>query len=163
MRGVVLDALIHPVEGGSANDYEYCAGDPVNCTDLTGEKAYSYTYDLGRTGTPEELLSYAISNCSRAFPISGCTSGFQEGDELDLRKSFGIYVQSFPVRVTNITATSFSLVARDGHPEGRGRTITFTFYQEPGSFPEQASSVNVEKRQCASELVGPIERQLLGC
>ena len=25
-----------PVEGGSANDYDYCSGDPVNCTDLDG-------------------------------------------------------------------------------------------------------------------------------
>ena len=27
---------VDPVEGGSANDYVYCAGDPVNCTDLSG-------------------------------------------------------------------------------------------------------------------------------
>lgn len=26
----------HPVEGGSANDYDYCAGDPINCDDLGG-------------------------------------------------------------------------------------------------------------------------------
>jgi len=24
------------VEGGSANDYDYCAGDPINCNDLDG-------------------------------------------------------------------------------------------------------------------------------
>jgi len=27
---------VDPVEGGSANDYSYCSGDPVNCLDLTG-------------------------------------------------------------------------------------------------------------------------------
>ena len=27
---------VDPIEGGSANDYEYCAGDPVGCTDLDG-------------------------------------------------------------------------------------------------------------------------------
>jgi RHS repeat-associated protein len=27
---------VDPVEGGSANDYEYCFGDPVNCFDLDG-------------------------------------------------------------------------------------------------------------------------------
>ncbi|MEA3075881.1 MAG: hypothetical protein QOF60_789, partial [Actinomycetota bacterium] len=27
---------VDPIEGGSANDYDYCSGDPVNCFDLTG-------------------------------------------------------------------------------------------------------------------------------
>jgi RHS repeat-associated protein len=31
-----------PVFGGSANAYEYCAGDPVNCYDLNGTFRYSY-------------------------------------------------------------------------------------------------------------------------
>ncbi|MBE3014933.1 DNRLRE domain-containing protein [Microbispora sp. NEAU-D428] len=31
---------LDPVEGGSANAYEYCMGDPVNCTDLDGKWAF---------------------------------------------------------------------------------------------------------------------------
>ncbi|MFD9302132.1 DNRLRE domain-containing protein [Streptomyces sp. NPDC060048] len=30
-----------PLYGGNANPYEYCHGDPVNCTDLTGQWSYS--------------------------------------------------------------------------------------------------------------------------
>lgn len=33
-----LRAPIHPVEGGSANDYEYADGDPVNNEDLDGSR-----------------------------------------------------------------------------------------------------------------------------
>jgi RHS repeat-associated protein len=29
---------VDPVEGGSANDYEYCKGNPVNCEDLDGTR-----------------------------------------------------------------------------------------------------------------------------
>jgi RHS repeat-associated protein len=28
---------VDPVEGGSANDYDYCNADPINCTDISGE------------------------------------------------------------------------------------------------------------------------------
>ncbi|MFC9327372.1 RHS repeat-associated core domain-containing protein [Kitasatospora sp. NPDC057015] len=33
-----------PVYGGNANSYEYCSGDPVNCTDLDGRWSASRTY-----------------------------------------------------------------------------------------------------------------------
>jgi RHS repeat-associated protein len=32
---------VDPVEGGSANDYDYCSGDPVNCSDPAGLYEYS--------------------------------------------------------------------------------------------------------------------------
>jgi RHS repeat-associated protein len=32
---------VDPVEGGSANDYEYCSADPVNCYDLDGQWGWS--------------------------------------------------------------------------------------------------------------------------
>lgn len=36
-----------PVQGGSANDYDYCNADPINCTDLDGQRP-----DNGRFGSP---------------------------------------------------------------------------------------------------------------
>ena len=49
------------MEGGSANDYDYCFGDPVNCSDLTGTKAKKK-----RSLTPieETRLAQLLSNCS---------------------------------------------------------------------------------------------------
>ena len=35
LRQLASDPSV-PVEGGSANDYDYCSGDPINCTDLDG-------------------------------------------------------------------------------------------------------------------------------
>jgi hypothetical protein len=32
------------VEGGSANDYDYCSGDPVNCNDLSGAKQSRFRF-----------------------------------------------------------------------------------------------------------------------
>jgi hypothetical protein len=39
-------------------------------------------------------------------------------------------VVNFPVRVTAVTSTWFTFTALPGHPEGAGRTITFSFTQQ---------------------------------
>jgi hypothetical protein len=123
---------VDPMEGGSCNDYDYACGDPVNGRDLSGTKAYSYTYDLGRGGSPERLAAFAIGRCNDVFPIRGCRSGFTKGTRMRLWDRYGPYTQSFPVDVTDITATSFSFRSLKGHPEGEGRMITFAFYRSGG-------------------------------
>jgi hypothetical protein len=73
------------VEGGSANDYDYCLGDPVNCWDLDG------------TETTENLDAY----CAPDGPSYRTTSGFcrsyvkarASGNPKELR-AFGIWTKA---------------------------------------------------------------------
>jgi RHS repeat-associated protein len=51
---------VDPVEGGSANDYDYCSGDPVNCNDVGGTK--SKKKEL--SPIEKERLSQLVVNCS---------------------------------------------------------------------------------------------------
>lgn len=128
MRTLELD----PIEGGSANDYDYCSADPINCYDLGGTHAYSFSYDLGTSGSPEGLAAFAIANCGTVFGTGGCQNNFIEGQRLDLFVKAGRYTQGFPVRVKKMTSTSFQFLALKGHPEGAGRLITFRFYRRKG-------------------------------
>jgi hypothetical protein len=67
----------HPVEGGSANDYDYCSGDPVNCTDLDGTKQ--------RKLTPEEqervdkIAGECRSGADAYYSGSSFCTGFLRG------------------------------------------------------------------------------------
>lgn len=124
---------VDPIEGGSANAYEYCFAEPVGCADTSGLKAYSYSFEIGHMGDPASLAAYTIANCGSVFTISGCPNGFEEGSRFTLFKSFGPFTQGFPVEVTNVTTTSFTFRSLKGHPEGEGRTITFKFYRSGGT------------------------------
>ena len=44
LRQLASDPSV-PVEGGCANDYDYCSGDPVNCTDVSGRERFD-VYDI---------------------------------------------------------------------------------------------------------------------
>ncbi|MEW6153831.1 MAG: RHS repeat-associated core domain-containing protein, partial [Actinomycetota bacterium] len=51
---------VDPVEGGSANDYDYCSGDPVNCFDIEGTQQWSHIGDIeyrGITRIGDEILA----------------------------------------------------------------------------------------------------------
>lgn len=38
---------VDPVSSGSANDYDYCNGDPINCTDLDGRCPFCFLIPAG--------------------------------------------------------------------------------------------------------------------
>jgi hypothetical protein len=73
------------VEGGSANNYDYCSGDPVNCNDLDGTKT--------RPLTPKEaqevgsIAADCIGGPDAAYSGSSFCRGFlnalSEGDLTD--------------------------------------------------------------------------------
>jgi hypothetical protein len=91
--------------------------------------SYNYSFDLGPLGTPQVVAGFTRADCPVVFPIQGCTSDFTVGERLNLHESvlFGLYTQGFPVQVVALGATSWTFKALYGHPEGQGRTITFSF------------------------------------
>jgi hypothetical protein len=116
----------------------YCFGDndPVNVGDPSGTASlspasatsYDYSFDLGPLGTPDQVAGFTRFECPVVFlPLRGCTSEFQLGERLNLHESFLWFTQSFPVRVIALSSTSWTFIALPGHPEGPGRTITFSF------------------------------------
>lgn len=61
LRQLASDPSV-PVEGGSANDYDYCSADPVNCNDLDGlaERGNKNVRDTGlRDVTDDEVKARA--------------------------------------------------------------------------------------------------------
>jgi hypothetical protein len=121
---------VDPLVDATGQPYTYTGDDPVNEADPNGLAPYNYTFDLGLNSIPPpQLASFLRQNCSTAFGVSGCPDNFQLGQELPLAVHVAGFTESFPVRVTRIEPSSFTLTALPGHPEGAGRTITFTFEQ----------------------------------
>ena len=116
-----------PAVAMTRSAYGYVDDNPLNGADPLGLAAYHYRFDLGPLGSPQELAAYARADCSALFSIAGCVDNFSVGQTMHLHQNVLFYTQSFPVKVINETSTSFEFEALNGHPEGKGRTITFSF------------------------------------
>ena len=88
---------------------------------------YSYEFSLENGADPVDAAAALVGGCGDVFPISGCSSGFAEGDHLKLQQRVGPYTQSFPVDVALVAETEVRFVSTGGHPEGVGRWISFQF------------------------------------
>ncbi len=75
-----------PAVASTRSAYGYTYGNPLNTTDPSGLDSYSYTYDLGTQGTPEQLAAWTIASCADVFPIQGCNSRFKVGDSMLLQQ-----------------------------------------------------------------------------
>lgn len=64
----------HPVEGGSANDYDYCSGDPINCNDLGGTKPKSRPLSATEQATLVRLIGDCSGPDAYGADISGSAS-----------------------------------------------------------------------------------------
>lgn len=72
---------VDPVEGGSANDYEYSRGDPVNGLDLTGRKNVGFNRDDPQiAGVVNECLNGTDMHYSQSAFCTGFVQGFINGD-----------------------------------------------------------------------------------
>src|SRR6185369_11494153 len=112
-----------PVPGGSANPYDYCNQDPINCTDLDGTFSYTLNYKLGATfWSPSQLMRYLAGHFNKLFPIPGAPSSIHVGQKIDLHP----YNMPFPVQVARMTGTGWKFNTRRGHPDYPG-SISFNF------------------------------------
>ncbi|WP_258054882.1 DNRLRE domain-containing protein [Streptomyces sp. Ru71] len=117
---------IDPVQGGNDNNYEYCRGNPVGCTDVSGAYSYTYSYDLGYFwSSAKEVFSW-VRHHFWVFPFTGCGSTLSYGERCNL--AYGV----FPVRVVELGKTYWKFKSLKGHLEGAGKTIKFSFSKSWG-------------------------------
>ncbi|MFI8823834.1 DNRLRE domain-containing protein [Streptomyces sp. NPDC053431] len=85
---------VDPEPGGNANPYDYCAGDPVNCTDLDGNWGFSFKKMFKRVARVAEVASYIpgpIGNIASAVgAISyAATGNWRKAAEMGVGVAFG--------------------------------------------------------------------------
>ncbi|GGT53593.1 hypothetical protein GCM10010207_62040 [Streptomyces atratus] len=115
-----------PVYGGNDNSYDYCRGNPVSCTDLTGAYSYSFSYNLGFYFSSAKTVFKWIRNHFWVFPLTGCGSTLNRGERCNLKPVLG------PVKVEKLTSTYFQFLSLKGHFEGPGKRLRFTFTKSWG-------------------------------
>ncbi|MFF9147850.1 DNRLRE domain-containing protein [Streptomyces sp. NPDC014861] len=85
---------VDPQPGGNANPYDYCSGDPVNCTDLDGNWGFSFKKMFKRVARVAEIASYIpgpIGNVASAVGALSyaATGNWRKAAEMSVGVAFG--------------------------------------------------------------------------
>ncbi|MFD8463561.1 DNRLRE domain-containing protein [Streptomyces cyaneofuscatus] len=85
---------VDPQPGGNANPYDYCAGDPVNCTDLDGNWGFSFKKVFKKVARVAEIASYIpgpIGNVASAVGALSyaATGNWRKAAEMSVGVAFG--------------------------------------------------------------------------
>ncbi len=85
---------VDPEPGGNANPYDYCAGDPVNCTDLDGNWGFSFKKVFKKVARVAEIASYIpgpIGNVASAVGALSyaATGNWRKAAEMSVGVAFG--------------------------------------------------------------------------
>lgn len=89
-------------------------------------KRYTYQYLIGRFGDngPDLIAQMFFADPNAFFPVS-IGGPLKPGTILDLDS--GTMIPPGPVEVNSVGPRSFGFTSLDGHPEGAGNVIEFTF------------------------------------
>lgn len=122
-----------PIEGGSANDYEYAAGDPVNNFDLTGTKCIGSKWWVSRCKAARQArqrhravgrgVGRAVVQTRKCTAIA-CTNGWPSGGH-------GGSLVKFLTKVAN---TAVDYMARGTPTDRNVRQHIRSIYGDAGSF-----------------------------
>jgi RHS repeat-associated protein len=138
---------VDPIEGGSANDYDYVNADPIGALDLNG--TYTQIYDLGKNDvSPAEATNLLLNNFGRLFPVAGAPSRITHSGQEFALLGFN------RLRVEEIECTAFKFRALPGHIDSFGGTIRFSFYRSKGHLKMRIHGVQPKWHAAASFMAG---------
>jgi RHS repeat-associated protein len=123
-----------PAVAATRQPYGYTGDNPLNAVDPSGLYEYYASFGLGNWGASGATDAMAIlqsyPSASFPWPISGDhgETSIKKGSTYTLTDRPIPFHDTDRVKVTAMTATSFTFTALAGHIEGEGGTITFSTY-----------------------------------